>query len=186
LLRELDHLAPDLVVDVATEHGDGMIDGMLHGASDVALVFCAPAREDVESKLLRRDRPVAVVHTSHPLAGAKSVSLDVLARHTLVLWPRKLAKGAHDVVLSMFVGRRPASTRIAEIYSGAYWDAMLAGGFVVVSASAPVGGDFAAVPIDGAEAEFTTSMVWSRRTPPKVLDTLVEAADAAIVANRWV
>ena len=185
LLRELDERFPSLVVETAEAVGDTMIEGVLHGAWDVVLMVCPPAHKDIGAKVLRRDPPIAIVHRSHPLASKRSVTVDDLAKHMLVLWPRQLAKSAHDVVLVMFHGRRPASTRIAEIYSGAFWDAMVAGGFSVIPSSAPVSGDFAALPIDGTTAEFTTAMVWSRETPPTMLVGLIEAADAAVAANGW-
>jgi hypothetical protein len=88
-------------------------------------------------------------------------------------------------VLSLFHGHKPASTRIADLNSGAFWDAMLAGGFAVLPSSAPFSGDFVALPIEGTKDEFTLSMVWSRHTPPALLPGLIEAADAAIAANGW-
>jgi DNA-binding transcriptional LysR family regulator len=185
LLREVDDRFPRLGVEIAEDVGERLVDGVLRGASDVGLVLCAPARDDVEAKLLRRDRPIAVMHPGHPLAGRRSVTIDALAEHTLVLWSSPSSKGSQDVVLSMFNGRQPASTRVADVFSGAFWDAMLAGGFTIVAHSAAVTGDFVAVPIDDTTAEFSMSMVWSRQTPPAVLPGLVEAADAAIVANGW-
>jgi hypothetical protein len=69
--------------------------------------------------------------------------------------------------------------------SCSFADAMLAGGFSVVAASSPVSGDFVALPIHDDVEHFAILMVWSRFTPPLVLPGLVEAADAAIVANGW-
>jgi DNA-binding transcriptional LysR family regulator len=185
LRHELDDRLPNLVVEIVERAGDGMVDEVLRGASDVCLMQCAPNRNDIDAKLLRRDRPIAIVHPDHRLARKPSVTLDALSEHMLVLLPRQLSRGSHDVVLSMFHGRPPASTRIADVYSGAFWDAMHAGGFSVVAASAPRSGDFVGLPIDDATAEFTMSMVWSRQTPPTVLPGLVDAADAAIAANGW-
>jgi DNA-binding transcriptional LysR family regulator len=185
LRHAVDDRLPTLDVEITQGVGDAMVDEVLQGASDVALMVCPPVHGDIETKLLRRDRPRAVFRPDHPLAGKTSVSLDQLAQHMLVLWPRAVAKGSHDVVLAMFHARPPASTRIADLYSGPFWDAMRAGGFSVVAASAPVGGDFVSLPIDDAEAEFTVSMVWSRQTPPAMLPALVEAADAAIAVNGW-
>jgi DNA-binding transcriptional LysR family regulator len=185
LRHELDERLPDLAVEIVERAGDGMVDEVLQGASDVCLMQCAPNRKDIDAKLLRRDRPVAVVHPEHPLARKPSVTLQALAEHMLVLWPRQHSRGSHDVVLSMFHAHPPASTRIADVYSGAFWDAMHAGGFSVAAASAPRSGDFLGLPIEDATAEFTMSMVWSRQTPPTVLPGLVDAAEAAIAANNW-
>jgi hypothetical protein len=62
---------------------------------------------------------------------------------------------------------------------------MLAGGFSILPSSAPFSGDFVALPIEGAPKDFRLCMVWSTRTPPTMLDGLIEAADAAVAANDW-
>jgi DNA-binding transcriptional LysR family regulator len=185
LRHELDTRFPNLVVELAEEVGDVMVDGLLQGGSDIVFMLCAPTRSDIETKLLRHDRPIAVVHRNHSLALNKVVTLDELAQHTLVLGPRLFARGTHDLVLGMFHGRPPAATRIADSSSGAFWDAMRADGFAVLPSSAPVSGDFVRLPIADATAEFTISMVWSRETPPALLPGLIEAAEAAIGANNW-
>jgi DNA-binding transcriptional LysR family regulator len=185
LLHELEERLPNLVAEISDEVGDPMIDGLLQGASDAVVMLSPAAHKDVEAKLLRRDRPLAVVHHDHPLAKSSAVTLEELAPYALVLTPRPFAKGAHDVVLSLFHGRPTAGMRIAELNSGAFWDAMLAGGFAVLPASAPFSGDFVGLPISDAEIDFTISLVWSKQTPPAVLAALLEAADAASVANGW-
>jgi DNA-binding transcriptional LysR family regulator len=185
LRHEFDERLPNLVVEVVEGEGDGMIDGLVQGASDLVLMLCPPVRDDVVIKPIRRDRPLAVVHRGHSLAGSASVSLDALAEHTHVLWPRQFARRSHDVVLAMFDGRSPVSARVVEASSGAFWQTMLGGGFSIVPSSAPIAGDFVGVPIDGTNWEFMLAMVWSRRTPPPVLPALIEAVDAASAANGW-
>jgi DNA-binding transcriptional LysR family regulator len=185
LRHELDLRFPNLDVDVVDESGDTMVDRLVQGASDLVLMLCPPTRKETESRLLRRDEPIAIVHHDHPLAGQTSVTLDDLARHILVLNPRPFASGAHDVVLALFHGRSPTATRIADMNSGAFWDAMLAGGFSILPSSAPFSGDFVALPIEGAPKDFRLCMVWSTRTPPTMLPGLIEAADAAVAANDW-
>jgi LysR substrate binding domain-containing protein len=136
-------------------------------------------------KLLRRDRAMAVMHSTHPLAQRESVRAADLAAHPLVLWPRELAEEAHDVVLTIFQEHEPADIRVANLYGGAFWQEMRDGSFAVVPLSAAVSGDFATVPIKDADVEFTMSMLWNRHAPPQLLPGLVEAADAAIARNNW-
>ena len=78
-----------------------MVDAMLQGASDVVLMLCPPSRGDTDAKLLRRDRPTAIVHRDHELAQNTIVTIAELAKHTLVLAPRLFAKGSHDLVLGI-------------------------------------------------------------------------------------
>jgi DNA-binding transcriptional LysR family regulator len=185
LRHELDERLPDLVLEVVEDMGDGMVEGLLSGASDLVVMLCPPAHADVERKPIRREKPIAVVHHDHPLADRDSVGLDELAKYTLVVSPRPFAKGAHDVVLAMFHGHPPAATRIADLNSGPFWDAMLAQGFAVLPHSAPFSGDFVALPIADVDAEFEICMVWSKQTAPAILPGLIKAADAAIAANAW-
>jgi DNA-binding transcriptional LysR family regulator len=185
LRYELDQRFPTLVVDVADDIGGRIIEAVLHGAADVGVMLCVPAHAEIVAKLLRRDRPMAVMHRAHPLAQRKTVTAADLSAHPLVLWPRELAETAHDVVLSIFEGHEPSGIRVANLYGGAFWEHIQDGGFAVVPLSAAVGGDFATVPIKDADAEFTMSMLWSTHTPPALLSGLIEAADVAIAKNGW-
>jgi DNA-binding transcriptional LysR family regulator len=186
LRHELDERFPTLTVDVVEMDANDIPDTVVQGGADIGLMLCAPSRDDIEMKLLRRDSPIAVFRSGHPLAGRETVTVTELAAYPLVLWPRTVSKGAHDTVLGMFVGHQPAATRIADIQSGASWDAMQAAdAFVVAPASAGVSGDFATAPIEDTDAEFTQWLIWSRGTPPAFLPGLLEAADAVIAHNRW-
>jgi DNA-binding transcriptional LysR family regulator len=186
LLHALDDRVPNLTVDVVELDGDEIVQSVLHGAADAALMAFAPISDEVGAKRLRRDPPVAVFRPGHPLADRTSVTTAELARHTLILPPRRVSKGAHDAVLVMFHPEQPAAVRIADIHSGASWDAMhTADGFAIASAAAAVSGDLVTVPIENANLEFSISLVWSRTTPPIVLPALLEAADAMIAENGW-
>jgi DNA-binding transcriptional LysR family regulator len=185
LRYELDKRFPTLMVEVADDSGESIIESVLHGASDVGVMLCAPAHPELEAKLLRRDATMAVLGNDHPLARRESVTVADLAPHTLVLWPRELAEGAHDVVLSMFQRNEPASLQVASMYGATFYEAMQAGGFAVAPLSAAVSRDFATVPIENASGQFTMSMLWSTQAPPATLTGLIEAADAAIVRNNW-
>jgi hypothetical protein len=142
-------------------------------------------RDDIAAVPLRRDSAVAMMLRGHLLSGRDRVTVDDLAKHTLVLWPRNVSRGAHDLVLGLFHGHMPAAMRVTEQHSGATWDAMHADGFAVVPASSAVSGDFVTVPLDGADLHFTLSLIWSNATPPPVLPALLDAADAAADENGW-
>ena len=185
LRHSLDERLPGLTIEVTDLAGDDVVDAVLRGGAEVGLMLCPPTNNGIDERLLRRDSPVAVMRPSHPLARSGSLTVAELAEHRLVLWPRTVSKGAHDVVLGMFHGHRPAATCVTDGYSGAAWDAMHADGFAVVPASAAVSGDFVTVPISDGNAEFRMALVWSRDTPPTVLPALLEAADAAVAQNGW-
>ena len=186
LLHALDKRVPDLTVDVVELDGAEIMDAVLHGAADAAVMAFAPISDEIEAKRLRRDPPVAVFRPGHPLAGRTSVTIGELAQHTLILPPRRVSKDGHDGVLVMFHPDRPAAVRIADTHTGASWEAMhSADGFAIASAAAAVSGDLVTVPIENTNLEFAISLVWSRTTPPVVLPALLEAADAMIAENGW-
>jgi DNA-binding transcriptional LysR family regulator len=186
LLHALDERVPSLTVDLVELDGNEIIDAVLHGAADAALMAFAPTSDEIEAKLLRRDPPVAVFRPGHPLAERRAVTIGELAQHTLILPPRAVSEGAHDAILVMFHADRPSAVRIADIQSGASWDAMrTADGFAVASAADAISGDLVTVPIENASMDFAISLVWSRTTPPTVLAPLLEATDAMIAENSW-
>jgi DNA-binding transcriptional LysR family regulator len=185
LRHVLDERMPQLAVDVAEMTGDAVVEAVLYGSADAGVMLCVPDRDDVGSALVRVDVPVAVMRPRHPLAERDSVTVAELAEHTLVLTPRGVSKGAHDLVLAMFHGNRPAATRVTEGDSGASWGAMHADGFAVMPASAAVSGDFVTVPISDSRIEFAISLVWSKATPPGLLGHLLDAADVAADVNDW-
>jgi DNA-binding transcriptional LysR family regulator len=162
-----------------------VIERVRRGGADAGLVLNPPARDDIAAVPLRRDSAVAMMLREHPLSGRARVTVEDLAEHTLVLWPRNVSRGAHDAVLGLFHGHRPAAMRVAERHSGAAWDAMHADGFAVVPASSAVSGDFVTLPLVGADLDFTMSLIWSNATPPPVLPALLDAADAAADENGW-
>jgi DNA-binding transcriptional LysR family regulator len=183
--HELDEVFPTLGVEIVDHTGDDVLDAVRRGAADIGLMMCASADDDIATQLLRRDGPVAVFLPTHPLAKLETVTVRELAQHTLILWPRNVAKAAHNVVLAMFHGHPPASTRTVDPSGGASWEAMHRDGFAVTASSAAVGGDFLAVPIADANAEFTLSLVWNKHTPLGMLPGVLEAAAAAVRANGW-
>jgi DNA-binding transcriptional LysR family regulator len=185
LRHALDERLPGLTVDVVELAGDDVADAVVRGAADAGLMLVPPSRDDIAAVPLRRDSAVAMMLRGHLLSGRGRVTVDDLAKHTLVLWPRNVSRGVHDLVLGLFHGHMPAAMRVTEQHSGAAWDAMHADGFAVVPASSAVSGDFVTVPINGADIDFTLSLIWSNATPPSVLPPLLDAADAAADENKW-
>jgi DNA-binding transcriptional LysR family regulator len=185
LRHVLDERLPGLTIDVVELAGDDVVDTVLRGGADAGLMMIPPSRDDISAITLRRDSAVAIMLRGHPLSERPWVSVEELAQHTLVLWPRNVSRGAHDLALGLFHGHKPAALRVTEQHSGAAWDAMHADGFSVVPASSAVAGDFVAIPIEAAELEFSISLIWSNGTPPPVLSALLDAADAAVDENGW-
>ncbi len=185
LRHALDERLPSLTVEILELGGDDVVEAVLRGAADAGVMLTPPTRDEIHTLPLRRDSAVAIVRRGHPLSNGERVTVAELAKHTLVLWPRDIPRGAHDQVLALFHGHMPASLRVTERHSGAAWDAMHADGFAVVPASSPVGGDFVTLAIEDANVDFTMSLIWSVGTPPPVLPALLDAVDAAADENGW-
>jgi DNA-binding transcriptional LysR family regulator len=176
---------PELTLDITEELGNDVLARVLHGDADVGILVCPLATDGLESSALRRDRPVALVHASNDLAGRDSITIAELATHPLLVWPREQSAGAYDFVLSLFDKSPPASVAAIEMYDGGWWSEMVAGGFTVVPACVPRTPDYAAVPIEDADRDFVTMLLWSRRTPPHLLPALLDTLEELAVSQGW-
>jgi DNA-binding transcriptional LysR family regulator len=70
------------------------------GTIDVALVPLPVDAPDLRTEVLRRERTVAALPATHPLAQLKRVPLRSLAAEPLVMFPREQAPGLHDRLLA--------------------------------------------------------------------------------------
>jgi len=82
------------------------------GAIDAALAVLPDVVSELSYRVIRRERIVAVLSSSHPLAGEEELPLDALA-DDFVLFPRNLAPRLHDfyVGLCRRAGFEPADSR---------------------------------------------------------------------------
>jgi DNA-binding transcriptional LysR family regulator len=72
-------------------------------AGSVDLGFVRPPIDDLDglrAEVVLREPTVAVLPSSHPLAGGGRISMARLARESLVLFPRSQASGYHDLLIS--------------------------------------------------------------------------------------
>lgn len=72
-------------------------------AGSVDLGFVRPPIDDLDglrAEVVLREPTVAVLPSSHPLAGGARISMARLAGESLVLFPRSQAAGYHDLLIS--------------------------------------------------------------------------------------
>jgi DNA-binding transcriptional LysR family regulator len=116
LLREFRLRAPDVRLLLRESTTDRQLDDLLDGRIDVGFVL--PPVEDprIAYRPLHREPLVAVLPSVHPLAGAGSTTpmpLKALAELPFVLFPRPLAPGLYDDVVS-FCRRAGFSPRVEQ------------------------------------------------------------------------
>jgi DNA-binding transcriptional LysR family regulator len=176
---------PLLVLAIRETTGNTLIEQVLQGEADVGLAVAPVPTSGLLTKELRRERPAALLHRDSALVTRDSVSLTELAAHPLLIWPRELCAGSHDLVLRMFERAPPVATIELERYDRGWWREMVAGAFAVVPAGSATTPEFVTLPIDDTDAEFVTEIVWSEYAPPPVLPVLLDALDDVSEAHGW-
>jgi DNA-binding transcriptional LysR family regulator len=176
---------PLLTVDVAEELGDEVLRRVQTGAADLGVLVSPTPVDGLESRPLRRERPVALLHRDNPLSRKASLNLADLAELRLVIWPRRESSGSHDLVLGLFNGSAPSSVDPIEMYGAGWWTELRDGAFAVLPEGTPISPEFVAVPIDDAPEEFVTQVVWSSETAPTYLPELLEALEEFAREQAW-
>jgi len=79
---------PNVLFNVTASSTDETIEALTNGIAEIGLILNPPVRDTIARTELFRDRIVAVVAPTHPLAGRKAVSLPELAEFPFVLTER--------------------------------------------------------------------------------------------------
>ncbi|MEV0320216.1 LysR family transcriptional regulator [Streptomyces sp. NPDC050658] len=104
----LPHITLDLRGELLTPQ---LVDGLLDGTFDLAVLRSGPETEGVSSTPLRTEPLVAVLPAHHPMAAAPRIPLASLAGEAFVVHPAQSRSVMYDHVLSACrrSGFRPAS-----------------------------------------------------------------------------
>ncbi|WP_306192146.1 MULTISPECIES: LysR substrate-binding domain-containing protein [unclassified Streptomyces] len=88
-----------------------LVDGLLAGTYDLAVLRGAVNHEDIRTTPLRSESLVAVLPSHHPLAGQRRISLKALAGEPFVVHPSRARSSMYDRVLAACrqAGFQPAS-----------------------------------------------------------------------------
>ncbi|MFE0510647.1 LysR substrate-binding domain-containing protein [Streptomyces sp. NPDC058964] len=88
-----------------------LVDGLLAGTYDLAVLRGTVNHEDIRTTRLRSESLVAVLPSHHPLAGRRRISLKDLAGEPFVVHPSRARSSMYDRVLAACrrAGFRPAS-----------------------------------------------------------------------------
>ena len=93
-------LFPNIKVDLVIGSGRQAEKALLNGKADFAVIFNAPGHSDLSVVAERRNRLVAIVGRSHPLASITHIDASKLLEGSLALPPRSYAtRVAFDALL---------------------------------------------------------------------------------------
>lgn len=154
---------------------------------DAALAPRATLGGDLRQHPLRHEELMAVVSVDHPLAGADRPALAAFAPHPLQLWPRDMAPGYHDAVVSACraAGFEPT---IDETAAGStVWGTLARGvgfGLVVRSSSAQLPRGLALVALAPPVPRLTIDLICPADPTPAVR-RLTETAHALAATRAW-
>jgi len=79
-----------------------MAPALANGTIDLAIALCPELGADLELIPIRRERLIALLPKTHPLAGAQTIPLSSLADEEVVLFPRELAPRMHDAFMATY------------------------------------------------------------------------------------
>jgi LysR family transcriptional regulator, benzoate and cis,cis-muconate-responsive activator of ben and cat genes len=158
------------------------------GTVDVAISICPERDSELAYQPIRRERIVALVAATHPLAGKGGVSLNALADDGFVLFPRQLAPRLFDVIVALCrrAGFEP-KIRTESFHTG--WDTgVLADVGVValvpesVTRELPAG--VAALRLSEPDEELETAILWRRDDTSAVAAAFREVARTLFEPDR--
>jgi DNA-binding transcriptional LysR family regulator len=79
-----------------------MLPAFQSGSIDLALSLCPEIAAELELAPIRKERLVALLPESHPLAGEEAIPLSSLADEEFVLFPREIAPRLHDAFVAIY------------------------------------------------------------------------------------
>jgi DNA-binding transcriptional LysR family regulator len=100
VVQRLSATHPAIDIELHERSTSDQIRALAAGATDLGLAPLPVGDADVEIEVLVRERTVAAVPASHPLARARELTLPLLAEYPFVLFPREQAPGYHDLLMT--------------------------------------------------------------------------------------
>jgi DNA-binding transcriptional LysR family regulator len=155
------------------------------GVIDVALALYPEIGAELSYRSIRRERVVAILSSTHPLAGEDAIRLDALAEEFL-LFPREVAPRLHDFYVNLcrsagFEPRRGGESSRTRWTIGT-WDASTVALFPQsVSTALPEG--MVAVPISAPADPLETQLVWRADDENRTLAAFIEVSSSVFAAT---
>jgi DNA-binding transcriptional LysR family regulator len=184
--RAFTQLHPDVELFTEEMRPNQMPTALRSGAIDVALALLPDIVGELSYRPIRREPVVAVLASSHPLAGEEAIQLVALAQEAL-LFPRNVAPRLHDFYVSLcrtagFEPKQGTQSSRSRWTIGT-WDASTTGLFPQsVSTGLPDG--LVAVPISAPVVPLESELVWRTADTSPVVAEFVDVASGVFIRDR--
>jgi DNA-binding transcriptional LysR family regulator len=181
LAQALKRSRPDVELLAEEMRPNRMLAALRSGVIDVALALYPDVVGELSYQPVRRERVVALLARSHPLAGEQAIELVALADEYL-LFPREIAPRLHDFYVNLCRSagfepkQRDDSSRTR--WTLGTWDASTAA-LVPQSISKHVPGGIAAVLITSPPDPLEAELVWRTDDSNPTLAAFVDLASGA-------
>jgi DNA-binding transcriptional LysR family regulator len=163
-----------------------MVGALLSGTVDVALALYPDIADELTNEVIRRERVVAVVASSHEVAGEATISLDALAGEFL-LFPREDAPRLHDfyVALCRKAGFEPrqGTESSRTRWTVGTWDSSTTA-LVPESVSTHLPAGTVAVPIATPDDLLETELVWHSDSTSAIVAAFLEMSRSVFASSR--
>ena len=106
---------PGIELEVAVQHTSQLVDALLEGAVDVALLTDAVRDKRLRVRKLASDEHAAIVGRDHPWAGRKFITPEELATASLLLYSSSPAESFTVRQILKPAGLRPARVRFVQL-----------------------------------------------------------------------
>ncbi|MBA3715714.1 MAG: LysR family transcriptional regulator substrate-binding protein [Pyrinomonadaceae bacterium] len=91
---------PSIKIEVVSDHSEKLLQELKERRIDVALLAHLPEGDELESRLIMRDRLVLIVSPRHRLAGEKSIRVRELGAESIIV--EETSCSLHDPVVEAF------------------------------------------------------------------------------------
>jgi DNA-binding transcriptional LysR family regulator len=182
---ELARSSPEREVEVVALQQIGILAALAGFEADVGFATHPLPPAGLVAEVVRRDPAVVVVGRRNPLAKRRTVPLAAVAKQPLVIWPRELAPGYHDRLVSI-VEQTAGPVRLAlHSAAGPDWGGEFAEqGFTLAPRGAPRIPD--AVHVELSEPPvLETYVLWRGGDDRRRVTETVEAARACARTRSW-
>jgi DNA-binding transcriptional LysR family regulator len=171
---------PDVTVVTEEMWNAQMGPALRTGLVDVAVTLCPELSADLACEIVRRERIVALVPRTHPLAGGVRIALGALADDPFVLPPHGAAPRLHDTLIELCrrSGFQPAA-RAGGWQTAWELDALPELGLVSLgpeSLSRGAPGDIVALPLVDTDEWLETAIVTRAGETSPLVEAFTEAA----------
>ncbi len=183
LLRYFARTHPGVKVHLSELTTAQVTDAVATGRADAGVVRDADAHLDLLPQVLVRERYVALLPRTHPMASAETIMIPDLAGQPFVMPPREAGPRAHDQVVAMC---RAHGVEVAIAQEATHWltiarlvGAGLGVSIAPASISSLLGEHAVARELDKSTVTSELALLLTRHAPPAALALARLAADAS-------